>query len=298
MSNQVKPVRGLTWGVSAIGNAVWTGVRLRDILKAAKIQVDEEAEGGFKSPHGVEHVVFEGLDKDLTNATYGASVSLETAYSPQSEVIVAYEMNGEPLSRDHGFPVRVVVPGVIGARSVKWLSKITASQKESESFWQKKDYKVFDPSIDWNNVDFLKEEAVQTPNVQSVVCDYQFDEDSLVVKGYAWSGGGRRIKRVDVSADGGVTWQVAEILPVPESHKPQKVNHGWAWSLWTATIPATKLHKQQTTEKDDTTVKVCCKATDESFNVQPESADSIWNLRGLLCNSRHCVSIKTDSSKQ
>lgn len=66
---------------------------------------------------------FEGLDTDVSNVPYGASIPFEKAIDPKGDVILAFEMNGKPISRDHGFPVRAVVPGVVGARNVKWLGK-------------------------------------------------------------------------------------------------------------------------------------------------------------------------------
>ena len=80
------------------------------------------------------------------------------------DVLLAWHLNGEPLSRDHGFPLRVVVPGTVGARSVKWLKSITLSHEESRSHWQQKDYKMFHSSVDWSNVDWTKSPAVQVNN--------------------------------------------------------------------------------------------------------------------------------------
>ncbi|CAG2063938.1 unnamed protein product, partial [Timema podura] len=108
----VKPVKGLNWGAAAIGNATWSGARLRDILLAAGLRDNQP---------GVTHVQFEGLDSDPANVSYGASISVEKAMDPCGDTILAYEMNGNPLLRDHGFPIRVVVPGIVGARNVKWL---------------------------------------------------------------------------------------------------------------------------------------------------------------------------------
>lgn len=79
-------------------------------------------------------------------------------------------MNGEPLSRDHGFPIRAVVPGVVGARNVKWLGKIVVSKSESQSHWQQKDYKGFSPNCDWEKVDFSQSPAIQELPVISAVC--------------------------------------------------------------------------------------------------------------------------------
>ena len=83
-------------------------------------------------------------------------MSLFRSFNPRGDVLLAYEMNGARLPRDHGFPVRVVVPGVVGARNVKWLNRIVISAEESQSHWQQSDYKGFSPSVDWSNVDWSK----------------------------------------------------------------------------------------------------------------------------------------------
>src|SRR5690606_17180067 len=103
--------------------------------------------------NGIRHIQFEGLDRDESNF-YGASIPIEMALNPLNDVILAYEMNGVDLPADHGYPVRVIVPGAAGARNVKWLCKIELSSEESRSHWQRNDYKGFNASIDWHNVNF------------------------------------------------------------------------------------------------------------------------------------------------
>ena len=110
-----------------------------------------------------------GLDKDIEGSHYEASIPIETAMDPKREVLLAFQMNGTDLPLDHGYPLRVVVPGTVGARQVKWLNKITASQNESNSHWQQKDYKTFAPSVDWGTANFEKAVAIQDYPLQSGV---------------------------------------------------------------------------------------------------------------------------------
>ena len=189
----VKPVKGLNWGPSAISNAEWTGVRLVDVLERAGIKEEE-----------FSHIIFQGLDKDIENSHYEASIPIETAMDPRREVLLAYQMNGKELPVDHGYPLRVVVPGSVGARQVKWVNKITASPVESDSHWQKKDYKTFTPSTDYNTADFDKAAPIMDYPIQAGICSPVHgatleDSEEVTVKGYAWSGGGRGIIRVEVS---------------------------------------------------------------------------------------------------
>ena len=208
------------------------------------------------------------------------------ALDPRGDVLLAFEMNGQPLTRDHGHPLRVIVPGVAGCRSVKWLSKIIASGEESWSFWQRNDYKVFSPSVDWDTVDWDASPAIQNLPVTSAICSpapgTAVDDDEVTVKGYAWSGGGNGIIRVDVSADDGKTWQTAE-LAAGAAQEPGRV---WAWTLWQAEVPVPKGHKGA--------LKIVAKATDESCNTQPERADAVWNLRGVACNTWPTVTVTVE----
>jgi len=84
---------------------------------------------------------------------YETSIPASTAFDRRRDVLLAYEMNGRDLPTDHGYPLRVVVPGTVGARQVKWLRRIVLSRDESQSFWQQKDYKMLNPSTSWDTAD-------------------------------------------------------------------------------------------------------------------------------------------------
>ncbi|XP_078033227.1 sulfite oxidase [Augochlora pura] len=272
---QAKPLKGLSWSVGAVGNATWTGARLCDILKDMKINEDD-----------YNHVQFEGSDVDPSGAPYGASIPISKAMNPRADVILAYEMNGQPISRDHGFPIRVIVPGVVGARNVKWLDKIIISKEESHSQWQRGDYKGFSPSTDWDDVDFSKAPAIQEMPVVSAICTpesmetVKVNDGKINVKGYAWSGGGRKIIRVDVTNDQGETWHTANLHAEDTNAKEGRY---WSWTLWSIDLPV------QSTWKES---EIWAKAVDASYNVQPESFKNIWNLRGFLCNAYHKIKVK------
>ncbi|XP_056418311.1 sulfite oxidase, mitochondrial isoform X2 [Hyla sarda] len=275
--NAIKQVKGLEWGASAISTARWTGVWLRDVLLDAGYKEDMP---------NMQHVHFEGLDQDITGTKYGASISFKRAMSKDQEVLLAFEMNGEDLPKDHGFPLRAIVPGVVGARNVKWLGRIVVSKEESSSHWQQNDYKGFNPCVDWDTVDFSSSPAIQDLPVQSAITEpnpggtITPDHDGKVtMKGYAWSGGGREIVRVDVSLDGGKTWKVAELTG------EEKEGVTWAWKLW-------KLEAAIPVEVKELTI--ICKAVDSTYNVQPDTVAPIWNLRGVLNNAWHRVKVTVD----
>jgi sulfite oxidase len=148
-------------------------------------------------------------------------------------------MNGQEIPLDHGFPLRLIAPGIVGARNVKWLSRIVLSDEESHSHWQRKDYKSFSPNINWDNVDFENAPAIQELPVQSAICD-PIDgqvvniggKKSVKLRGYAWSGGGRKIIRVDVSADNGKNWITADL-----QQEDTPLNRTYSWSLWQVLYP-------------------------------------------------------------
>jgi len=133
--NSLRKTRGFNWGPGAISCAYWTGVRLSDVL----------ARCGVKGNEGARFVWFEGADQ-LHQDRYGTSIPLSTAMDPENDIILAMWMNDEKLSPDHGFPVRVVIPGFVGGRMVKWLTSIKVASKETQNFYHWHDNKLL-PSI-------------------------------------------------------------------------------------------------------------------------------------------------------
>jgi sulfite oxidase len=278
MTEEARSTSGLQWNIGAISNAEWTGVRLRDVLADAGFAVDDYDEDEVK------HAQFMGVE------AYGASIPIEKAVSKHGDVLLVYEMGGKPLPPDHGFPLRVLVPGHVAARSVKWLSKIILSEDESQSQWQQRDYKCFGPNQGGQEVDWSSAPAIQETPVQSAITSlrnisyhspadrktlqvYGLEEDAVEVQGYAFSGGGRKIVRVDVSADEGRSWQQAEILPDDaQGHK------SWAWRRWKLVLPKRLAGKV-----------FAVKAIDEGYNVQPDSYEPHYNFRGNLTVGWHRV---------
>jgi len=275
--NAHRKTSGLAWGLGAMSTASFTGVKLRDVLKDA---------GVLDAPTGAEevaHVQFEGVDGTK------ASIPVEKAVSASGDTLIAYEMNGEALPRDHGYPLRVIVPGHVGVRNIKWVNKIIASPEEAEGVWQRgMAYKSFGPDVtSLEGVDLSKYAPIQEMPVQSAILSplpnsrcVDGPGSTLDVKGFAWSGGGRGIVRVDVSADGGKTWTTAALGEGAE----QPPTRAWAWTLWEAEVPVPDGFDARTT--------LVCKAVDAAHNSQPESVAGIWNLRGLACNVWHRVPVR------
>lgn len=262
----IHPVPGeLPWDANAIGNAAWAGVALREVLLAAGI--DSNA----------RHVAFTGLDevdKDGRKFGFGGSIPIEKAMTP--EVVLAYEMNGEPLTPVHGFPLRVVVPGYIGARSVKWLTDITVQAEPSTNYFQSHAYKLFPPHVRSETADWTRGMTLGELPVNAVICQPPEGETipagRVLVRGYAVAGGGRHIERVDLSVDQGLTWVTADLW---EEQSP------WAWRLWEAKL-----------ELRPGPCQIVVRAWDSAANTQPEDGVKIWNFKGYVNNSWHRVRVQ------
>lgn len=278
--NDVKRTSGTSWSQGAISTAKWGGVLFTDVLKAAGV---EDPIALAKKDGIQKYARFESLD-DMK-----ASIHLEKAVDPFGDVILAYEMNDEPLPRDHGFPVRVVVPGYAAVRQVKWLKKIEIASKESEGAWQRGlNYKTLPPNVvDASTVNLDKMPSMTEVAVFSGITELEVTkkvpagkQTTVKAKGWAWAGGGRNIVRVDVTSDGGKTWTPANIV----QGEDQPFGRAWAWVFWEAEVPAVV--------NNNGTVEIHSKAVDLAFNSQPNDVSHSWNVRGLGNNSWYKAAVK------
>jgi sulfite oxidase len=204
---------------------------------------------------------------------FASSIPLEKALRP--EVLLAFEMNGSALPPVHGAPVRVVVPGYIGARSVKWVDRVELAEQPSAGWFQDVAYRLLEPD--------------QTPasgrgislGEVALNSDWLVPEDGARVvagpveaRGYAFAGGERHVARVDVSADDGTTWAAAELLDDLGR---------WAWRPWRARL-----------ELAPGSHRLLVRAWDSAAALQPEHAASLWNPKGYVNNSWGRVTVHAD----
>ena len=139
-------------------------------------------------------------------------------------------MNDEPLPRDHGFPLRLIVPGYVGVRNIKWVKSINVSTEEAGSEWQQGiSYKQLPPYVkSQKDFDLRRIPTILEMPVQSCIVKSEIEDGKLNVSGFGYSGGGRAIIRVDVSVDGGNSWQFADL----KEGKQQRLYRAWAWTFW------------------------------------------------------------------
>lgn len=261
----IKPVSGVQWDAGAIGTARWTGALLAEVLRAAEIQ------------SGARHVWFEGLDpvkeKDGSVAPFGGSIPLETALAMKPQVLLAHSMNDQPLTAEHGFPLRTVVPGFIGARSVKWLAKIVVSDRPSPNHYVAEAYKVV-PSDD--KAALAAADPIYVYPLNAAICSpaagAKVPSGPTAVSGYALPAGftGSRIETVELSLDGGQTWTRAELRGRAQL---------CCWQLWTAQVNLAPGRRD-----------LVVRAKDLQGQSMPEKGN--WNFKGYLYNGWHHVRVE------
>ncbi len=256
-------VPGGQWGNGAMGNAMWTGVRLRELLDAARVK------------SGSVQVQFEGLDTGAGPKGMGSNrflKSLELTNTALDETIVAYLMNGEPLPMLNGFPVRLVVPGYFATYWTKSLAWIRVLETPDDNFWMKTAYRIPDTPRGTTTPEDTKAGKVKTIPIERMpVRSFLISPDGsskipaglgVTLRGMAFSGYGKVVK-VEVSDDGGSSWKPAELGEDQGAYSFRD----WQ-SQWTPRTPGK--------------YSIAVRATDEKGNVQPD--EPVWNVGGYLWN--------------
>ncbi|KAK3368985.1 nitrate reductase [Lasiosphaeria ovina] len=293
--NVVRKTNGFSWGAAGVSTSLWTGVTLGDLLARAVPR------------RGARYVCFEGADK-LPNGYYGTSVKLNWAVDPNRGIMVAHKMNGEVLHPDHGKPLRIVIPGQIGGRSVKWLKRIVVTSAPSDNWYHIYDNRVLptmiSPEASAHLPDTWKDEryAIYDLNTNSATCYPAHDErvslagslETYAFRGYAYAGGGKRVTRVEVTLDQGRTWTLANITYPEDEYRLAPENEvlfggrldiAWreacfCWCFWDLEIPLTRLREAR---------DVMVRAMDDSMMVQPR--DMYWSVLGMMNNPWYRVVI-------
>jgi nitrate reductase (NAD(P)H) len=255
----------------------------------------------------------EGADK-LPNGYYGTHVKLNWVMDPNRGIMLAHKMNGEMLRPDHGKPLRVVVPGQIGGRSVKWLKRIIITEGPSDNWYHIYDNRVLPTMISpeqsanepkwWMDeryaiYDLSTNSATAYPAHEERI-DFVHGPDVYKVKGYAYGGGGRRITRVEITLDKGKTWTLANITYHEDLYREHldenqdlfggRLDMSWretsfCWCFWDLDIPVPQLA---------TASDIMVRAMDESMNVQPR--DIYWSVLGMMNNPWFRITITKEGN--
>ncbi|MBV9625307.1 MAG: sulfite oxidase [Acidobacteria bacterium] len=248
-------VAGIQWQRGAVGTARFSGPRLGQILERA----------GVKSTG--KHVMFRGLDQAPGKVPpFIRSIPIEKALDP--DTLLATHMNGAPLSDYHGFPARALVPGWVGAASVKWVSEIRVLEKEFDGNFMKPGYRL--PNRPVQPGDVVNPEdthALTTLSVKSIIAapgeGARLNLSPVRICGAAWAGEAD-VRKVEISTDGGRSWALA-MLGKDQEH--------YAWRLWS----------YDWMPKEAGEYVICSRASDDQGRVQPEIA--VWNPSGYLYNA-------------
>nr|QBQ58300.1 Nitrate reductase [Aspergillus glaucus] len=291
--NIVRKSKGFSWGSAGLSTALFTGPMMADVLRAAK------------PLRKAKYLCMEGAD-ELPNGHYGTSIKLNWAMDPNRGIMLAHKMNGEALRPDHGRPLRAVVPGQIGGRSVKWLKRLILTDAPSDNWYHIYDNRVLPTSVSpdeassnpkwWTDDRY----AIYDLNVNSAAVYPQHNEElelssagpTYTAKGYAYAGGGRRITRVEISLDKGKSWCLANIEYAEDKYRNfegnlfgGKVDMYWretcfCWCFWSLEIAIPELENSSA---------ILVRAMDESLAIQPR--DMYWSVLGMMNNPWFRVTI-------
>ncbi|KAK5165365.1 uncharacterized protein LTR77_008894 [Saxophila tyrrhenica] len=296
--NIVRKTKGFSWGAAGVSTALFTGVPLGELIHRAKPK------------RGARYLCMEGADK-LPNGCYGTSVKLNWATDPNKGMMLAHAMNGEMLRPDHGKPLRVVIPGQIGGRSVKWLKRIVITSEPSDNWYHIYDNRVLptmvSPEEAANNSTWWKDEryAIYDLSTNSAIAQPAHDQQLCLVgsepvyrvRGYAYGGGGRRVTRVEITLDKGKTWRLANIDYAEDRYREARRQNlcggvldlwdheaSFCWCFWNLDISLEELGQSS---------DIFVRAMDESMNIQPR--DMYWSVLGMMNNPWYRVTITKEN---
>lgn len=289
--NTISKTAGFNWTGAANSTNFWTGVRLSHLLDVSGVDLK-----------AARFVHFEGdSNEKLPNGLYATSIDILTAINPFDHVLVAWKQNGVELHPDHGFPIRVIVPGFVGGRSVKWLRRIIISSNASQNFYHFHDNRIMPPFVTsetatnegwWFREEFIYNEL----NVNSTIVypshrhriSIPSDQENVLVKGFALSGGGRKVTRVEVTLDGGNSWRLCD-LEYPEELYSCATKYGryYCWMFFQIQISIEEILQAILSDQD-----LRSRAWDSSNNLQP--TEPTWNLLGHGNNSQSRIKMNME----
>ncbi|MDQ3137843.1 MAG: sulfite oxidase [Gemmatimonadota bacterium] len=257
----------LPWGPEPISTGRWAGVSLADLLH--DVGVAEPA----------RHVEFIGLDRvERLGRRFGFGGSIDLGKALAGEVLLATRLNGAPLPPAHGFPLRAVVPGWTGARSVKWLGHIVLAAEPSANYFQSKSYRIqreIDPA---DPHDVSAGVPIAEVPLNSVIVHPLSGQvvpaGRVTVHGWTMGSGGRAVTALQLSIDDGRTWLPARLVSDGEA---------WTWSFWEATVHLVPGRHS-----------LVVRAVDSAGTTQPPTLGGPWNVRGYNNNAWHRVVVEAE----
>jgi DMSO/TMAO reductase YedYZ molybdopterin-dependent catalytic subunit len=257
---------GEPWGDYAVSTARWTGALLHKVIEQAKPTADGVEVRFQGADHGRYHLnpVLTGINRD--DLTFERSLPLAHATDPAAEILIAYEMNGEPLSRDHGAPFRLIVPHWYAVASVKWLKRVDVLTEPFSGEFQTGHYIYQWPDRPHEPVTLMRVRARITDPAPGAT----IDAGTYTVRGKAWSGTGP-VTQVDVSLTGEGEWNPAQLEPPKGPYQ---------WQNWSFEWEANDIGRQT----------LRARATDAAGNVQPEVPP--WNRLGYGNNAVEVVHVE------
>jgi DMSO/TMAO reductase YedYZ molybdopterin-dependent catalytic subunit len=211
----VPKVKGVQWQLGAVGNAEWTGVLLGDVLQQASMKSD------------AHEVILEGADSGAIaepprpggNIHFARSFPKEKA---MDDVLLAFKMNGEPLTASHGFPLRAIVPGWYAVASIKWLQRIIVTDKPFNGYYQTVDYAHWQRDEAGPALVPITEMQVKAEIARPAINEVIPVGSNYLVRGAAWSASAE-ITKVELSTDDGQSWRLVRLKGEPVKN---------AWRLW------------------------------------------------------------------